>query len=231
MGVREAGRRPEPCPTCRSATCGTWATGGRTSRRSRAWRAARRCSRPSPRPLTPGHRPAALQPAGGPEADLAPVNKGFQSPRLRLPALVRRRPGHRPPWEGPQTVPGLGTGEPHAGFGGPGCPGRAVSRPVVLLLALSERHPEMSVRLLLLSSQRPPWGPETLSLRPWSMQEPGGPPSLCTQPIPTSCPFPGPRPQAPTGAWGAVLDQTPGGLKGLGSVSPWKLVTEQAGPL
>ena len=42
---------------------------------------------------------------------------------------------------------------------------------------------------------------------------------------------PGPRPQAPTGAWGAVLDQTPGGLKGLGSVSPWKLVTEQAGPL
>lgn len=51
-------RRPEPCPTCRSATCAMWATGGRTLRRSQAWRAARRCSRPSPRPLTPGRRPA-----------------------------------------------------------------------------------------------------------------------------------------------------------------------------
>ena len=51
----------------------------------------------------------------------------------------------------PSDGAGLGTGEPHAGFGGPGCPGRAVSRPVALLLALSERHPEMSDRLLLLS--------------------------------------------------------------------------------
>lgn len=47
---------PEPCPgpTPRNGTCAMWVTGGRTSRRSLAWRAGRRCSSPSPR------SPAAL---------------------------------------------------------------------------------------------------------------------------------------------------------------------------
>lgn len=62
-------------PDPRSGTSATWATGGRTSRRSRAWRAARRCSSPSPR-LPAAHGLAIWHPV------LSAANKGLHSPPL-----------------------------------------------------------------------------------------------------------------------------------------------------
>lgn len=231
-GRRAAGgrRRPEPCPTCRSATCAMWATGGRTSRRSQAWRAARRCSRPSPRPLT---RAAARRPSpGGPEADLAPVNKGFQSPRLFLPALVRRRPIHRPPWEGPETVPGLGVGEPHAGFVGPGCqggwsPGRKPSSSPTRWggQGVAERHPEMRwARVCCCWCHRGPLGARNTVLEaPVHAGAWGGLPPHTGSPFSPAAP---PQTPGPRRGLGGGPGPDSWGPRGAGVCLPLRLVTE-----
>ena len=74
-----AGRPEPPLPAPRSGTCATWATGGRTSRRSLAWKAGRRCSSPSPRP------PAARRVSCREGRLMAAVNK---TSRTRDPSAV-----------------------------------------------------------------------------------------------------------------------------------------------
>lgn len=93
--------------------------------------------------------------------------------------------------------------------------------------AVSERHPEMTVRLVAVVTKVPSRPRDTVLKAPVHAGAWGA--SLPTQAA-RSSQLPLPRPQAPRRAWGVVLDQTPGGFKGLGSVSPRRLVTKEGSP-